>query len=139
MHTTHDAFPLTCPDSVFSAGESVMVSKMKYLSVKYSLQYSSRIRTPSNHNFRISSINGSKNTSISLPVSLGPDIRVVSNRYLRLWHNHDGMLYSDSITGHVLCGFLFCPNGFIPDVLKANLIFLGSSEKSLYFRSKFFH
>ena len=114
-----------------------MVTKIMALSVKYSLRSSSHIRTPFNHNFHIPSINGSKNTSLSLPVSLGPDIRVVCNRYLRLWHNHNGMLYSDSISGHVLCGFLICPKGFITSVLKANLIFFAFLKNSI-FQVKFF-
>jgi hypothetical protein len=34
------------------------------------------------------------------------------------------------IIGHVLCLLLLSANGFIPSVLSANLIFLGSSVKS---------
>jgi hypothetical protein len=34
------------------------------------------------------------------------------------------------ITGQVLCGFLNSPKGFIPSVLRLNLIFLGSLEMS---------
>jgi hypothetical protein len=40
------------------------------------------------------------------------------------------------ITGQVLYGFLISPKGFIPSVLRSNLIFLGSLEKSSWLRSK---
>jgi hypothetical protein len=53
-------------------------------------------------------------------------MRVVNKRYFHLWHNHGGRLNIHIITGHVLCGFLISPNGFIPSVLSLNLIFLGS-------------
>jgi hypothetical protein len=36
------------------------------------------------------------------------------------------------MTDHVLCTVLFSPNGFIPSVLKANLIFLLSNPNGLY-------
>jgi hypothetical protein len=36
------------------------------------------------------------------------------------------------MTGHVLCTILFSPNGFIPFILKANLIFLLSDPNGFY-------
>jgi hypothetical protein len=39
----------------------------------------------------------------------------------------------------VLCTVPFSPNGFVPLVLKANLIFLLSSKNYGYWGSKFFH
>jgi hypothetical protein len=89
--------------------------------------------------FCMFSINGSKKTSISTATCLGPDIRVVNRRYFRLWHNHGGRLYMHIITGQVLCGFLIPPKGFVPSVLRPNLIFLESLEKSSWLRSKYFH
>jgi hypothetical protein len=42
------------------------------------------------------------------------------------------------IVGQVLCGFLISIKGFIPLLLRPNLIFLGSLEKSSsWLRSKF--
>jgi hypothetical protein len=44
------------------------------------------------------------------------------------------------ITGQVLCGLLISSKGFIPSVLRSNLIFLRSLEKSnSCLRSKCFH
>jgi hypothetical protein len=86
------------------------------------------------------SINGSKNASISTPACLGPDMRVINRRYFCLWHNYGGRLYMHMIPGQVLCGFLISPKGFIPLVLRPNLIFIGSLEKSSsQLRSKCFH
>jgi hypothetical protein len=38
-----------------------------------------------------------------------------------------------------LCEFLISPKGFIPSVLRSNIIFLGSLEKSSWLRLKCFH
>jgi hypothetical protein len=108
--------------------------------LKCSFLYSSHTLTPCSQSFCISSINGSKKTSISMSACLGPDMRVVNRRYFHLWHNHGGRLYMHIITGQVLFGFLIPPKGFIPSLLKPNLIFLGSLEKSSsWLRSKCFH
>jgi hypothetical protein len=102
--------------------------------------YSSHTLTPCSQSFYMSSINGSKKTSISMLACLGPDMRVINRRYFRLWHNHRGRLYMHIITSQVLCGFLISLKGFIPSVLIPNLIFLGSLEKSSsWLRSKCFH
>jgi hypothetical protein len=42
-------------------------------------------------------------------------------------------------TGHVPCVLLISPNGFIPSVLNANLMFLFSSLNSLCLESKVLH
>jgi hypothetical protein len=75
-----------------------------------------------------------------MPACLGPDMRVVNRRYFRLWHNHGGRLYMHIITGHILCGFLISLKGFIPSVLRPNLIFLELLEKFIsWLRSKYFY
>jgi hypothetical protein len=107
--------------------------------VKLSCRYASQTRTPSSHSFYMSSIKGSKNTSISMSSCFGPETRIVNKRYFLLWHNHEGMLYMLRITDQVLCGFVISPKGFIPSVLKANLTFLGSLENSGWLTSKVFH
>jgi hypothetical protein len=71
----------------------------------------------------MSSINGFRKTSISLPACLGPDMRVVNKRYFCLCHNHGGRLNMHIIIDHVRCGYLISPNGLIPSVLSPNLIF----------------
>jgi hypothetical protein len=96
-------------------------------------------RTPSSHSIYMSSINGSKNISISMPACFGRETRIVNIRYFLLWRNREGMLYRLRITGQVLCGFVISPKGFIPSVLKANLTFLGSLENLGWLRSKIFH
>jgi hypothetical protein len=75
------------------------------------------------YDYHMTSINGSKKTSMPLLACLGPDMRVGKKRYFRLWHNHGGRLNMHIITGHVLCGFLISPNGLIPSLLSPNLIF----------------
>jgi hypothetical protein len=108
--------------------------------LKCYLLYSSHIMTPYSQSFCMSSINGSKKTSMPLPASLGPNMRVVNKRYFHFWHNHRGRLNMDIITGHVPCEFLISLNGYIPFVLSPNLIFLGSLEKSSWWAiSKIFH
>jgi hypothetical protein len=70
----------------------------------------------------------------------GPNMRVLNRRYFRLWHNLGGRLYMHIITGQVLCAFLISPKGFIPLVLRSNLIFLGSLQKCWsWLTSKCFH
>ncbi|KAG8052891.1 hypothetical protein GUJ93_ZPchr0001g32040 [Zizania palustris] len=120
-------------------GLSAMVQKIMALRLKCSFLCSSHTQTPCSHRRFISSIKGSRKISMSLPGCFGPEIRVVSIRYFLLWHNHDGMLNKHRKTGHVLCGFLISPKGFIPSVLSPILIFLGSSEKSGWARSNDFH
>jgi hypothetical protein len=137
---THPVFPLTCPPGANCAGLSLIVQKIMAFRLKCSFLYSSHTLTPCFQSFCMSSINGSKKTSISTPVCLGPDMRVVNRRYFRLWHNHGGRLYMHIITGQVLCGFLISPKGFISSVLRPNLIFFGLLERSSsWLRSKCFH
>jgi hypothetical protein len=116
------------------------VSKIMTFRLKCCLLYSSHTLTPCSQNFCMSSINGSKKTSMSMPSCCLPDMRVVNRIYFCLWHNHGGRLYMHIITSQVLYGFLISPKGFIPSVLRQNLIFLGSIEKSSsWLRSKYFH
>jgi hypothetical protein len=137
---THLIFPLTCPIRVKRAGLPLIVHKIMAFRLKCSFLYSSHILTPCFQSFCMSSINGSKNTSISTPACLGLHMRVINRRYFRLWHNRGGRLYMHIITGQVLYGFLISPKGFIPSVLRPNLIFLGSLETSYsWLRSKCFH
>jgi hypothetical protein len=84
-------------------------------------------------------MSGSRNTSILMSACFRLWIRIDNIRYFLLWHNHVRMLYIARMTGHLLCRVLFSTNGFIPSVLKANLIFLLSAGNSGYWRSKFFH
>jgi hypothetical protein len=137
---THLVFPLTCLVRDKRARLSLIVQKIMAFRLKCSFLYSSHTLILCSQSFYMSSINGSKKTSISMPACLGPDMRVVNRRYFRLWHNHGGRLYMHIITGQVLCGFLISLKGFVPSVLRPNLIFLGSLEKSSsWLRSKCFH
>ncbi|PUZ69500.1 hypothetical protein GQ55_2G114000 [Panicum hallii var. hallii] len=58
--------------------------------------------------------------------------------YFRLLHNQGGRLYIVRTIGQVLCVLLFM-NGFMPSVLIAILIFLGSSANLGYRKSMFRH
>ena len=86
------------------------------------------------HSLSISCIKGLRNTSISMPSCLGPEIRIV-RRYFLFWHNHVGMLYMVKITGQVLWSLILSLKGFILSVLKPNRTFLRSSLNSLCFSS----
>jgi hypothetical protein len=68
-----------------------------------------------------------KNTSMSTPGYIGPEIRMVSKIYFRFYIKHGGRLYMVRITSHV------------PSVLSANLTFLGSSAKSRWLSLKSCH
>jgi hypothetical protein len=130
MQTTHAFFPLTYPVGAKHAGLSLIVEKTMAFRLKCCLLYSSHTLTPCFQSFYISSINGSKKTSMSIPACLGPNMSAVNKRYIHLWHNHGVRLNMHIITVHVLCEFLISLKGFIPSVLRPNLIFLGSLEKS---------
>jgi hypothetical protein len=137
---THHVFPLTYPIRAKRAGLSLIVQKIMAFRLKSSFLYSSHTLIPCSHSFCMSSINGSRKTSMSMPACLGLDMRVVNRRYFHLWHNHGERLYMHIITGQVLCRFLISPKGFIPSVLRPNLISLGLLEKSSsWLRSKCFH
>jgi hypothetical protein len=127
---THVVFPLTCPVRAKRVRLSLIVQKIMAFRLKCCLLYSSHTLTPCFQSFCISSINGSKKTSISILACLGPDMSVVNKRYFHLWYNYGGRLNMHIITSNVLCGFLISPKRFIPAVLRPNLIFLGSLEKS---------
>jgi hypothetical protein len=137
---TYHVFPLICLVRAKCGGLSLIMQKIMAFRSKCSFLYSSHTLTPCSQSFYMSSINGSKKTFISIPACLGPDMKVVNRRYFRLWHNHGGRLYMHIITGQVLCEFLIYPKGFIPLVLRPNLLFLGLLEKSSsWLRSKYFH
>ena len=106
--------------------------------MKSSFQNASYICSPCLHSLSISYIKGLRNTSISMPVCLWPEIKLV-RRYFLFWHNHVGMFYTVKITGQVLWSLIFSLKGFIPSVLKPNRIFLGSSLNSLCFSSILCH
>jgi hypothetical protein len=76
---------------------------------------------------------------MSTPGYVRSRIRMVSKMYFRFCMNHGGRLYMVRITGHVLCLLLLSANGFIPSVLGANLIFLGSLAKSQWLSLKSCH
>jgi hypothetical protein len=137
---THPVFLLTYPVRAKRVGLSLIVHKIMTFRLKCSFSYSSHTLTPCSQSFCMSSINGSKNTYISMPSCLGSDRRVVNRRYFRLWHNHGGRLYMHTIMGQVLCGFPISPKGFIPLALRPDIIFLGSLEmSSSWLRLKCFH
>ena len=89
--------------------------------------------------FFMSSIKGSKKTSMSTAGCVGPEIRSVSKRYFHFCINQRGRLYMVRITGHVLCLLLLSANGFIPSVLRANLTFRGSLANSGWLALKSCH
>jgi hypothetical protein len=119
---THLVFPLTHPIRAKHVGLSLIVQEIMAFRLKCSFLYSSHTLNPCSQSFCMSSVNGSKKTSMSMPACLGSDMRVVNKRYFHLWHNHGGRLYMHIITGHVLCGFLISLKGFIPSMLRTNLI-----------------
>jgi hypothetical protein len=127
---THVFFPLTCPIRAKCVGLSLIMHKIMTIRLKYCLLYSSHTLTSCSQSFCMSSIKSSTKTSMSMQACLGPNIRVVNRRYFHLWHNHGGRLYMHIITGQVLCVFFISLKRFIPLVLRSNLIFLGSLEKS---------
>ena len=57
----------------------------------------------------------------------------------RFIHNQGGRLYIQSVTGQVLWPLLCSPKGFMPSVLKPNLIFLASFANVGNVLSTFFH
>ena len=54
-------------------------------------------------------------------------------------HNQGGRLYIQSVTGQVQWPLLFSPKGFMPSVLKPNLIFLASFANVGNIMSTFLH
>jgi uncharacterized membrane protein len=67
-------------------------------------------------------------------LGINPDIII----YFHLLHNQGGRFKIISTIGHVLCVLLLM-NGFIPSVLIAILIFLGSMANSGFCESMFHH
>jgi hypothetical protein len=59
--------------------------------------------------------------------------------YFRFMHSQEGRLNIHTVTGHVLWLLPHSSNGFIPSVLKLNLMFLASLSKSGNSVSMFLH
>ena len=96
--------------------------------------------TPSSfHSSKSSSTNGLWYTSISLPGCFGPWISINIIMYFRFLHSQEGRLNIRRVTCHVLWLLPHSLNGFIPSVLKPNLMFLGSLSKSGNSLSTFLH
>jgi uncharacterized membrane protein len=68
----------------------------------------------------------------------GPNINLDNIIYFCLLHNQGGRFKIVSTIGHVLCVLLFM-NGFMPSVLIAILIFLGSKANPGFCESMFSH
>jgi len=81
MQTTQTDLPLICPDSEEKA--RVIGDGDKDDGFKSEVLDASIIFTPFSHSIFMSSMSGSRNTSISLPGCRGPEIIMVSKRYLR--------------------------------------------------------
>ena len=117
-----------------------MITKSNARRSKFSCLYSSHTRTPAGiHNNKSSSTNGLSYTSIALPGCLGPWISASINIYFLFMHSQEERLNIQRVTGHVLWLLSHSPNGFIPSVLKPNLMFFGSLSKSGNCLSMFLH
>jgi hypothetical protein len=68
----HHVFPLTYPIRAKRTGLSLIVQKIMASRLKCSFLYSSHTLTPCFQSFCMSSINGSRKTSMSMPACLGP-------------------------------------------------------------------
>ena len=134
-------YPLfDCLDRLLRAGQSLMVMNNNARRLKSSYLYSSHIRTPySCHSNKSSSTNGLKYTSMSFSGCFGPGISIGIMMNFRFMHSHGGRMYMHRVTGQVLCPLLISPKGFMPSVLKSNLMFLASKAKSVYVLSIFLH
>jgi uncharacterized membrane protein len=104
---------------------------------KYSCLCSSQARTPSlYHSYFRSLTKGLK--SMSFLGCCGPTIKPDIIIYFHLLHNQGGRFKIISTIDHVLCVLLFM-NGFMPSVLIAILIFLGSMVNSGFCELMFHH
>jgi hypothetical protein len=120
-----------CPDRLIRAGQSLMVTNNKARRLKFSYRYSSHIRIPSLcHSNNNSLTNGLRYTSMSLPGCFGPGISTGIMMNFRFMQSHGGRLYIHRVTGQMSWLLLISPKGFMPSVLKANLMFLASNAKS---------
>jgi hypothetical protein len=84
-------------------------------------------------------VNVLTDTSISLPGCLRPCISTGIMMYFRFMHSQEGRLNIHRVKGHVLWLLPHSLNGFIPSVLKPNLMFLASLSKSRNSLSMFHH
>ena len=100
----------------------------------------SHIRTPSSpQSNKSSSINGLRYTSMSFLCCVGPGISTGIMMNFRFMQSLGGRLYIQRVTGQVLWPLLISPKGFMPSVLKPNLMFLASKSNSGYVLSIFLH
>ena len=107
-----------------------MVMKCNARRLKCSSACTSHTQTPCSFNSnRRSSTSDFKYTSISLPGCFGLGISTGIIINFRFIHNQGGRLYIQSVTGQILWPLLCSPKGFMPSVLKPNLIFLTSFAK----------
>ncbi|PUZ51353.1 hypothetical protein GQ55_6G177300 [Panicum hallii var. hallii] len=108
-----------------------MVTNNNAHRLKFSCRFSSDIRTPSwCHNNNSSSTNGLRYTSISFPGYFGLRISTDIMMNFRFMQSHGGRLYIHRVTSQMMWLLLISPKGFVPSVLKVNLMFLASSSKS---------
>ena len=121
-----------CTDRLLRAGQSLMVTNNIARRSRSSCLYSSHICTPSSHHSnKSSSTNGLRYTSMSFSGYFGPWISIGIMMNFCFMHSHGGRLYMHSVTGQVLWPLLISPKGFMPSVLKSNLMFLTSNAKSV--------
>ena len=121
-------------------GQSLIVKNNNARRLKFSCLYSSHIRTPSSpQSNKSSSTNGLRYTSMSFPDYFGPWISTGIMMNFRFKQSHGGRLYRQRVTGQVLWPLLISPKGFMPSVLKSNLMFLASKSNLGYVLSIFLH
>src|SRR4051812_17205046 len=100
----HAWYPLfVCPERLLRARQSLMVTKSKACRSNSSFLCSSHTRTSfAFQNYKRSSTNGLRYTSMSLPGYLGPWMRtdIIMNFYFM--HFQGGRLYIQRVTGQVL-------------------------------------
>ena len=137
----HALYPLfECPDKLLRAGQSLIVTNSNGHRLKFSCLYSSHIRTPSSpQSNKSSSTNGLRYTSMSFPGYFRPGMSTGIMMNFRFMQSHGGRLYIQRVTGQVLWPLLISPKGFMPSVLKPNLMFLAYNSNSGYVLSIFLH
>src|SRR3989337_1628429 len=100
----HALYPLfVCPERLLRAGQSLMVTNSNARRSNSSWLCSSHTCTPFiSHNYKSSSTNGLRYTSMSLPGCLGPWMSSGIIMYFRFMHNQGERLYIHRVTGQVL-------------------------------------
>lgn len=102
--SVHAWYPLfVYPERLLRAGQSLMVTNNNTCRLNSSCLCSSHTRTPFPfHNYKSSSTNGLRYTSMSLPGCLGPWMRIGIIMNFRFMHIQGGRLYIHRVTGQVL-------------------------------------